>query len=179
MFTPDNSALVLIDIQGKLAESMHKREALYDNLVRLTRGALLLGLPILWLEQNPAKLGPTIAPLAELLGGHSPIPKMAFSACGEPRFSEALAKSDRSQLIVAGIECHICVYQTAADLLEGDYAVQVVADAVSSRAPGNHELGLQRLRSLGAQISSTEMVLFELLRSAEHPSFREVSRLVR
>ncbi|OQA34141.1 MAG: Vibriobactin-specific isochorismatase [Betaproteobacteria bacterium ADurb.Bin341] len=179
MFTQQESALVLIDIQGKLAESMQEREALFDNLVRLTRSAALLQLPILWVEQSPEKMGRTIAPLAELLSGHEAIAKTSFSCCGEPAFMQALKQSGRRQLILTGIECHVCVFQTAANLLAAGYEVQTVADAVSSRTLANRQIGLERMRALGAQITSTEMLLFELMKTANHPQFRDIAKLVR
>ncbi len=179
MLTPQESALVLIDIQGKLAESMHDREMLFSNLHRLARAAPLLQLPILWVEQSPDKMGRTIAPLAELLSGQQPVAKSSFSCCGEPAFMQALKQTGRRQLILTGIECHVCVFQTAADLLAAGFQVYTVADAVSSRTPRNCQIGLDRMRALGAQIVSTEMLLFELMKTADHPKFREIAKLVR
>lgn len=179
MMTQEETALVLIDIQGRLAELMFERDALIENLLRLVRAASLLQLPVLWVEQNPEKMGGTIAPLTELLAGETPIAKNSFGCCGEATFMRALQQCGRRQLVLAGIECHVCVFQTAAGLLSAGYAVQVVADAVSSRTPANRQIGLERMRGLGAQITSTEMLLFELLKDASHPQFRSVSRLIR
>lgn len=179
MLNLENSILVLVDIQGKLAELMHERETLYANLVRLTNAAKLLDLPILWVEQIPEKLGATIPQLSELLPDNSPIRKTSFSCCGEPGFISALVESGRDQIILTGIECHVCVFQTAADLLEKEYAVHLVADAVSSRTLANKQVGINRMDNLGAEITSTEMVLFELMRNANHPKFREVSKYIK
>jgi nicotinamidase-related amidase len=104
---------------------------------------------------------------------------MSFSCCGAPAFNEELSKLGRKQLLVAGIESHICVYQTVADLLRSGYEVEVVADAVSSRTPENRQLGLSRMKDLGARLTSTEMSLFELLRVAGTPVFKEISKLVK
>lgn len=179
MLQTDQTVLVLVDIQGKLAQLMHGRDALFDTLQRLVRGARELRLPVLWLEQYPAGLGPTIPELVALLADQQPIPKMSFSAAGCPKFGADLQALGRRQVLLAGIEAHVCVYQTAVDLLAGGSQVEVVADAVSSRTPANCALGLQRMRDAGAQITSLEMALFELLRTAEAPGFKAIARIVK
>ena len=179
MLTTDQAALVLIDVQGKLASLMFERERLYQNLQILLKGARILGLPILWLQQYPKGLGPTVPEIAAILDGLEPIDKTAFSACGESRFTEALAASGRRQAIVAGIESHVCVYQTTRDLLSSGHDVEVIADAVSSRSETNYLLGLERMASMGAARSSVEMCLFELLREAGSDAFKQISKLVR
>lgn len=179
MLRPERTALVLIDIQGKLATLMHEREALYRNLQILIRGSQILQLPIFWLEQYPQGLGPTIPEVAELLLNQQPLAKLCFSACGLDAFMERLRASGRKQLLLAGIETHICVYQTACDLLALGYQVEVVADAVSSRTPENRRLGLERMARAGAGITSVETCLFELLRRAGTPQFKEIARLVK
>lgn len=179
MLPLEDTALVLVDVQGRLAQLMHERELLFANLERMVRGAQVLGIPILWNEQVPEKLGATIPELAELLTGVESLPKNAFSCCGNPAFVERLAATGRRQVLLTGIETHICVYQTARDLLAGGYAVEVVADAVSSRTEANKRTALERIRAMGAGVTSTEMALFELLGSAEGDRFRQISRLVR
>lgn len=179
MLNIDQSVLVLIDLQGRLAQLMHGREALFDNLQRLIRGAQALGLPILWLEQYPQGLGPTIPEVAGLLPGLTPIAKTCFSACGSEAFLAQLTGLERSQVLLAGIEAHVCVYQTAVDLLAGRYEVHVVTDAVSSRTAANAELGRQRMGDAGARLTSVEMALFELLRTADAPAFKAVARIVK
>jgi nicotinamidase-related amidase len=179
MLSIENSVLAVIDVQGKLAQLMYEKENLIANLTRLIKAANLLGIPILWNEQNPAGLGGTVPELAELLAGIEPMSKMSFGCCGNPKFAERLASSGRRQLLVCGIEAHICVFQTTAELLAQGYEVHLVSDAVSSRTLANKQVGIDRMRSLGAVITSTEMSLFELLRTAEHSRFREISRLVK
>ena len=179
MFTIDNTAFVLIDVQGKLATLMHEKDALFDNLVRLTRGILALKIPILWTEQIPEKLGPTIPELTALLSGVEPLPKSSFSCCGDPAFNDRLKALDRGQVLLAGIESHVCVYQTAAHLRERGYEVQVAADAVSSRTRSNRRIGLERMRAAGAELTSVESALFELMQDAKHPAFREVVAAVK
>ena len=179
MLTPDQTALVLIDVQGRLAQLMHDRDALFDSLQRLVKGVRVLGLPILWLEQYPQGLGPTIPELAALLSDLQPVAKTSFSACGSEEFGRQLAATGRRQLLLAGIEAHVCVYQTAVDLLAAGHEVEVVADAVSSRALANRSLGLDRMQRAGASITGVEMALFGLLRTAQAPAFREIARLVK
>jgi len=179
MLRPDNTALALIDIQGKLASLMHQREQLYRNLEILIKGAQVLELPILWLEQYPQGLGPTIPEVADLLKDQQPLAKLCFSACGLPEFAQALRASNRRRVLLAGIEAHICVYQTCRDLLDQGYGVEVVGDAVSSRTPENKQTGLDRMVQAGAVLTSVEMALFELLRVAGTPQFKEIARLVK
>lgn len=179
MLTPETTALVLIDVQGRLAQLMHDRETLFDQLQRLVKGVRILGLPVLWLEQYPQGLGPTIPELAALLPDVQPVAKTSFSACGSAEFLQQLAASGRRQLLLAGIEAHVCVYQTAVDLLAAGHEVEVVGDAVSSRTAANRALGLERMRQAGARLSGVEMALFELLRHAQAPAFREIARLVK
>ncbi|NLI17523.1 MAG: hydrolase [Actinomycetales bacterium] len=179
MLPVDSTILVLVDVQGKLAQLMHERELLVANLGRMVRGAQVLGIPIIWNEQVPEKLGPTIPEVAELLTGLAPLPKNAFSCCGNPAFVDRLEETGRRQVVLVGIETHVCVYQTARDLLSGGYAVEVVADAVSSRTEANWRIGLDRVRQLGGGITSTEMVLFELLGVAEGERFRAIQRAVK
>ncbi len=180
MLTRDNAVLVLIDVQGKLAQLMDDKETLFANLRKVVAGARAIGIPVLWNEQNPEKLGRTIPELEELLGEQSrPLSKMCFSCCGNPAFLEVLLGTGRRQAILVGIETHVCVYQTARDLLDRGFYVEVVADAVSSRSLGNKHIALDRLARHGAEITSAEMLLFELLRTAEAPEFRDVQRIIK
>jgi len=179
MLKTNNTALVLIDIQGKLASLMHDRETLYANLQKLIKGAQALELPILWLEQYPKGLGPTVPEIAELLKGQEPLAKTCFSAYGLDEFRQALRQTQRRQIVLAGIETHICVYQTARDLLDDDFCVEIVADAVSSRTPQNNAIGLEKMLDCGAQITSVEMCLFELLQKAGGAQFKEIAALVK
>ena len=179
MLKVENCCLVLIDVQGKLAELMFEKEKLFGNLERLVKGAKVLGLDVLWCEQYRKALGPTIEPLAEILEGDEPVDKFSFSCVGDEAFREKLKAVGHKHMILCGIESHVCVYQTAMDLLDGDYDVTVVADAVSSRTAENKEIAIRRLEAEGANISSVEMLLFELMGDAKHEKFKEISKLVR
>jgi len=179
MFEIDKSVVVVIDVQGRLAQLMHDKEDMFHHIRIMIQAAEIMQLPILWLEQYPKGLGHTTEAIAELLNQQKPIEKMSFSAGGCDAFNQALAATGRNQCIVTGIETHVCVYQTVIDLLGQKYQVAVNQQAVSSRLHSNKTLGLQRMQAAGALISSTEMVLFELMRSAEYPHFKKISRLLK
>lgn len=179
MLKVTDSVVTLIDVQGKLAQLMHERESLYRHLQILLQGTRLLGVPIIWLEQYPQGLGPTVPEIAQLLDGLEPIEKTCFSACGSDDYQQALRGTGAKSVLLAGIESHVCVYQTARDLLAAGYCVEVAADAVSSRTSDNRDAGLRRMAADGAGLMTTEMVLFEWLREAGSTEFKEISRLVR
>jgi Isochorismatase family len=179
MLSKELALLAIIDVQGKLVQAMHQADLLLRHLQIIIRGAQILQLPILWAEQNPAGLGPTVPEVSSLLAGQKPFAKTTFSACGNAAFLHALRSSRRQQVLLAGIEAHVCIYLTGAELLSLGYEVEVVADAVASRLPGNKEIGLAKLQTLGAGITSTETALFELLGCAEGASFKEILKLVK
>jgi len=179
MLNRDTAALVLVDVQGKLATLMQDSEKVIDNCHRLVQGARLFSLPIFWNEQLPEKLGPTVPRLAESLAGLAPLPKSSFSCWGNPAFRDAVRASGRRQLLLAGIEAHVCVYQTAQDLLAEGYEVYLVADAVSSRRAECLRIAVERIIADGARLSCVEMALFELLQAAEGETFREMLRIVK
>ncbi len=178
MLNPESSVLIIVDLQEKMVRAMLDKELYIDNAIKLIKGIKALGIPILACEQNPQGLGETIPEVKELLE-FSSIPKFSFSCCGEPRFMDRLNELDVKQAIVTGNESHVCVYQTVADLLQMGYEVQVAADAVSSRTEANKQAGIERCRDLGSAISSVEMILFDLMCSAEHPSFKEIQKIVK
>ncbi len=179
MLEIQNACLVVVDVQGKLAQIMVDKESLFKNVRILIQAAQILDIPILWCQQVPEALGPTVPEIAELLAGEEPIDKACFSCCGEERFTAELNALGREQVLLCGIEAHVCIYQTAMDLMEGGLDITIVADAVSSRTEQNRETALDRLSAEGANISSTEMVLFELIKTARHPQFRQIARLVK
>ena len=179
MLDRNDTALILIDLQVKLARVIHEPETLIANCVKLIRGLQVLEVPILVTEQNPAGLGPTVPEAAELLAPVEPIAKLSFSCCGEPAFLHAIEGLGRRQLLLAGMEAHVCVYQTAADLASAGYEVQIVADAVSSRDPANKAIGIRKARAAGVQITSVEPALFELLKVAEGEAFKQIIRIVK
>ncbi len=178
MITIADSALLIVDVQGKLAEQMVGHSALFHNLSVLIQGAQLLSIPIVWVEQLPQKLGPTHADIIKYLPG-TPHAKSTFSAWGDEGVRSAIENLNRRHWIVAGIESHVCVYQSVRDLLNMHYNVHVVSDAVSSRKVENKNLGLQVMQRAGAHLTSTEMVLFELQQKAEGEVFKQLVNLIK
>lgn len=179
MFSSGKSALLIIDIQGKLASLMFEKEKILQNIQIAIKAAHFLDVPILWSEQLPEKIGITVPEISSLLNGIKPVNKFSFSCCGEKKFLDLLYGLKRKQIIIAGIETHICVYQTAADLIELKYEVQVVADATSSRTETNKRYGLERIKEVGGQLTSTEMIIFELLKEAKGDRFKDILKLIK
>ncbi|MEG0383734.1 MAG: hydrolase [Solibacillus sp.] len=179
MLTKEETVLVLIDIQGKLAQIVDESEFVIDSISKVVQGAQALQLPILWLEQYPKGLGPTVEEISQHLTDIKPIEKITFSAYDTPAFVELLKATGRKKVLLAGIETHICVYQTAAHLLANGYEVEVLADCVTSRTAGNREVGVQKMLQLGAKLTSVEMALFEMQQIAKGDAFKMISALVK
>lgn len=179
MLTKKNAVLVLIDIQGKLARIVDKSEEVIQNIANVIQGAKVLGVPVLWLEQYPQGLGKTVEEISQFLTDEKPIEKITFSAYRTPEFVEALEATGRKKVLIAGIEAHICVYQTTADLLENGYEVEVLADCVSSRTELNREIGIEKMKQYGAKISSVEMALFEMKQIAKGDDFKAISKIIK
>lgn len=179
MLTIANTVLVAIDFQDRIFRVMHDKERLIQNVLRLIRGVQVLEMPVIVTEQYPAGLGPTLPEIAELLPGVKPVEKRSFSCCDEERFRQVLEALNRKQVIIAGIEAHVCVYQTAMALLRLGYEVQVVVDCVSSRQLENKEVSLTRMNSTGISLTTMEMALFELLKVAQGEKFKQISNIVK
>jgi isochorismate hydrolase len=158
---------------------MYEKDALFNKLRQVIGGAKALNLPILWCEQVPEKMGGTVHMTASLLTGLYPIRKSAFSCWSEERFRSEAQSLQRKQVLLAGIEAHVCVYQTAMEMVKAGYEVQVVADACSSRTPENKLIGLERIREAGAGLTCVETCLMELLRDAKAPEFKEILNLIK
>lgn len=175
-----NSQLVVIDIQPKLYAAMPESSAssTLHNTTILIQAANALEIPVIVTEQYPQGLGETMPEIRAHLGQAPAIAKTVFSACDEPKFSQQLHR-DRPQIILSGMEAHICVLQTALDLLAAGKQVFVVEDAVVSRKPTNQANALARLRQAGCIITNTESVIFEWLGNAKHPHFKALSMLIR
>ena len=174
-----HSGLVVVDIQERLLPFIFEKEQLIQTSVRLIKGAAILGIPIFATEQYRKGLGPTAPEVAAAITGFAPLEKVTFSACGAEDFSEALKRKEVKNVILCGIEAHVCVLQTCLDLLDHDVNVFVAADAISARNPENSRLAMQRMHDAGAVIASTEMILFELLGRARTDEFKQVQMLVK
>ena len=179
MLDRDNTGLLIVDIQGKLARLVDNSETVIANCGKLIEGAKALDLPIVWLEQNPAKLGHTVPELAQLLEGHTALTKFTFDGCLEPTVLDAVQQAKVDNWLVCGIETHICVYQTSTHLQQLGYQVQLVQDCVSSRLAENKQLGIQRMASQGIHISGLEMCLYELVKDCRLPAFKHILKLIK
>ncbi|MEL7668730.1 MAG: isochorismatase family protein [Actinomycetota bacterium] len=175
----DDTVLVVIDMQESLANVMDAREAVTGAAVLLVQAAGRLGLPMTVTRQNPAALGETIAEVREVAGVHAPVDKMAFDATHDEGFIARLEQTGRRTVVLAGMETHICVTQTALGLLRAGYAVHVAADAVCSRRSSDHAVALERLRAAGAIVTTAESVVYEALGEAGTDRFRDVLRSVK
>ena len=180
---PRSSLVLVVDVQDRLAKAMP--QAAMDRLVASTlvllEAARLLGVPVVATEQYPKGLGPTVAPLGEKLRelGVTPIDKMTFDACGEPRVARAVAAQAARAVVLVGMETHICVFQTARELCRRGMTVHVAADAVASRRDDDRTLGLALCERAGAYATGTETVVFDWLERAGSDAFKAISKLVR
>ncbi|MDI9571352.1 MAG: hydrolase [Pseudomonadota bacterium] len=177
MLKREEALLAVIDIQGNLYLAMDDREFLLANTIKLIQGARILGIPIILTEQ--VKIGTTITEISSLMPDVEPLVKNSFSCCGDARFMAALTATGKRQILICGIEAHVCAYQTSMDLLAAGYEVYLVADAVSSRTARNREIGIRKLLAAGAILTSAEMALFELLKRADDPRARDIFRIVK
>lgn len=178
----DDALLLVIDMQRKLLPHIDDHESVEQNVIRLIHGTHTLGVPVIVTEQYPQGIGHTTDGVLEALeetNSSEAIQKMTFSSCGDEKFIQKLDSGDRRQIILSGVETHVCVYQTAIDLLDRDFGVWVVGDAVSSRTARSRDIAIERLVSEGAKLTSTEMVLFELTVACGTEEFRTVSKLVK
>ena len=179
LLSKEGTALVIIDVQEKLFPHMAEKEQTAQNVAKLIRVSEIINIPIVVTEQYPKGLGRTIPELGKLLSDIEPIEKVEFNCLGSEEFRDTLTRKEAKTLVIAGIESHICVAQTAIDGLANGYEVYVVADAISSRSLGDKAIAVERMRKVGATIVSTEMLIYELLGKAGTPEFREALKLVR
>jgi nicotinamidase-related amidase len=179
MLDPDNTGLIVVDVQGKLARLVDNSDELIARCAALIDGAKVLGLPVVWLEQNPDKLGQTVEELQQRLSDSHPITKFGFNACEEPQFIKQIELSHKTSWLVCGIEAHICVYQTALGLMENKYDVHVVSDCVSSRSEENKRLAIHTLSDRGVSMTGLEMCLYELVQDCRSPAFRPILSLIK
>jgi len=178
MLTKNNTGLMIVDVQGRLSTMMYESESVFRQLRLLIQGAKVFGLPVIWMEQLPDKLGATRPEISELLEGE-PFIKQTFSGMQNAGIAKAVKDLKLQNWLVAGLETHVCVYQTVGDLLRDKHDVHLVTDAVSSRTKANKELGIHKMEAMGAQLTSVEMVLFELQKVAEGAEFRQLIQIIK
>jgi nicotinamidase-related amidase len=173
------SGLLVVDMQKKLLKTMPNPDLLTENVLKLIEGFKIIERPVFLTEQYPEGLGKTEPAIKKALKGVEIGEKLSFSCCGIKGFSQKLRKQKIDQVVLCGIETHICIWQTAMDLLYDSFDVSVVKDCVCSRKVIDHETALNRMQANRIQISTTEIVLFELLEKAGTDDFKKISELVK
>lgn len=175
----DRSLLLMVDVQERLLPAMAEPEKVLANCAVLLKGGSRLGLPMLVSEQYPKGLGPTVGDLRALVPEGALCDKLSFSCTDDPGLRARLAAAGRDQIVICGIEAHVCVLQTALGAKAAGLSPVVVGDATASRRPDSRQAALDRLRDNGIEIATTEMVLFEWLGCAGTEEFRDLSKLIR
>ncbi len=175
----ENSCLLIIDIQKRILPVIKDHELVVENTLKLIKGFKAMSLPIYFTEQYPKGLGTTEEQIINELDGIKPIEKMTFSCSGAGELFSIFNTKFHSQIVVCGIESHVCVQQTVLDLIENGFQVNVAADAVSSRKEKDYNIALNRMRHLGAEVTTTESILFELLNVCGTDVFKQVSKIVK
>jgi len=194
LLSRDTSVLLVVDMQEPFLGAIHARDALTANVVLLCKAAGLLGVPILATTQYASRMGPVVPEVAHAIdsgnvplhrvapsaqGKTLPIDKMSFSCAGSELFERAMSAFGRKQVVLCGVETHICVCQTALDLRAAGYQTHVAADAVSSRTLEKHKLGMERIRDADVRPCAAESAVYEWLQEAGTPEFKEILKLVR
>jgi len=175
----NTTALVIVDIQERLAAVMKMKDAVVSNCLHLIELAKMLDIPIVLTEQYPKGIGQTVEPIRKALPEYRPIEKLTFSCCDEPSFPDAIRKLNKKTLVVTGMETHICILQTSIGLLRDGFNVHLVKDAVCSRTKENWKVACEFMRDAGAVITCTETVLFQLLQIAGTEEFKAISKRIK
>lgn len=173
------TALLLIDVQERLFGHIENHEMIEKHLLVLLQGLQHLDIPIVCNQQYSKGLGETIESVRSLLGAPNVYEKRTFSCCQNPNVMEALKLLHVKSVLVAGVESHVCVLQSVLDLLDAGFDVMVCADAIGSRKEKDHEVALLRIRQEGARVGTVESIVFELMHSADHAQFKNISALVK
>ena len=179
VLNPTSTILLIIDIQERILPVIHNHQNVVENTLKLIKGFKVINLPIFYTEQYPKGLGPTMPELKIQLSVAEYFEKMSFSCFGASNLFSKFRENKKSQIVIAGVETHVCVQQTVLDLLENNFQVNVAADAVSSRRENDYRIALDRMRSHGAEITTHESILFELLNVCGTDTFKQVSKIVK
>lgn len=175
----ESTALLIIDIQEKILPVIRNIDIVLDNTLKLIKGFKSMQLPIYYTEQYPKGLGPTSSKILDELSGFTAYQKMSFSCFGAENLFNEFRSKKITQIVVCGVESHVCVQQTVIDLLANDFQVNVAADAISSRRESDYVIALDRMRTLGAEITTSESILFELLEICGTPEFKAISKIIK
>jgi nicotinamidase-related amidase len=175
----EDTVLLIVDIQEKLAAVMTEKDKVVGNNLHLIELAKMIRMPVMVTEQYPKGLGPTVAEIKNALPFYRPVEKMTFDCCGQPPFLEELKEHNKRNVVLTGMETHICVLQTCIGLLKGGINVHIVQDAVCSRTRENWKIGVEFMREAGAVVTSTETALFQLLKVAGTEEFKKISQRIK
>lgn len=175
----EHTGIVIVDVQTKLMAVMRHRERVIDNIIKLLHLSKLFTLPVILTEQYPKMLGSTIKEVKENLTSYDPIQKMVFDCCQVEYFKNCLEAAGLTTIILAGVESHVCVFQTCVSLLERGFNVHVPQDAVDSRTEENWRVGLELMKKAGAVITSTETIIFQILKIAGTEEFKEMLKIIK
>lgn len=176
----DSAVLVVVDMQEPFLRGIYEQQRVVDNVRALMQGANVLRVPIIGTTQYAEKMGDVIEPVRSLLPTQlPPFDKLTFSGMGSPAFASELRRAGRRQVLLCGVEAHICISQTAHDMQAADYQVHLVTDATSSRSEANWRLGLEKMRAGRILLTSVEMALYELLHEAGTQDFRDILKIVK
>lgn len=170
--------MVVVDVQERFRPVVHEWDWMLENIVRLIRGCRVLDVPVVVTEQYPKGLGGTVSEIKGVLG-FTPVVKNAFSCFGEPSFNDTLKELGRKNIVLCGIEAHVCVFNTALDALEDGYNVHLAADAVSSRKKSDRRTAVRRMTQEGVRLASVEMLLFQMLKEAGSEEFKKIQEIVK
>ena len=174
-----NTGFLIVDVQEKLMEVMEQKERVIENINRILLLSKLFELPVILTEQYPKWLGLTLPEIKESLPAYEPISKLHFNCCDVAAFNEKLDSEDLKNIILAGVETHICIFQTCVSLLEKGYQVHIPQDAVGSRTDENWRVGLELSREAGAIITSVESVIYQILRKAGTKEFKKMLKVIK
>jgi nicotinamidase-related amidase len=175
----NKTALLIIDIQERILGVMQNPDSVVANTIKLIKGFKVLNSPIIYTEQYPKGLGQTFKEIKTELGDLSPIQKMSFSCFGAENLFSELKQKNLKQVVIAGIEAHVCVQQTVLDLLANDFEVNLAVNAVSSRNLIDYETAINRMRTHGAEITTVESILFEMLNVSGTDKFKAISKIIK
>ena len=179
LLSKENTGLVIVDVQEKLAGVMGRKERVVDRVSKLLELARVCQLPVILTEQNPKHLGSTLPAIRERLPAYEPIEKIHFNCCDIEAFNDTVEKMELRNIILTGIETHICVFQTCVSLLDRGYRVHVPHHAVDSRTESNRQIGLSLMQEAGATITSTEAVIFQILKKAGTSEFKALLKTIK
>ena len=179
MLQTDKTQCLIVDVQEKLLPLVHRKDDCFSKLRILIQGCMVMNIPLTFTEQVPEKLGETVATIRSFLNDFQAIPKKSFSCLAQEACLKGLKDHKRPCVLLAGIETHVCVYQTAVDLINEGFEVHLVCDATSSRDLEDHKIGIHKIEKSGGILTSTETAMFELLKEAEGEIFRAIIKMVK